>query len=111
MTPILLRLAGVFSLLVLSGTAVVGAPFAERIPFTQPDGRQIVLWGQGDEFTPCSRPWTATRSSSTTRLGAYEYADLSTDGDQLVSTGVAVGQGDPLALRLRPHLRINPEAR
>ena len=40
---------GVAILLILGHTAL-GAPFARKVPFTQPDGTKITLWGEGDEF-------------------------------------------------------------
>jgi len=97
-------------LLALVPVLAFGAPFAERIPFTQPDGSQIVLWGEGDEFQAVFETLDGYSVLFNHRTRAYEFARLSADGNQLVSTGAAVGQGDPVALGLKPHLRINREA-
>lgn len=35
---------------VLAAVSSFAAPFAQKVPFTQPDGTQIELWGEGDEF-------------------------------------------------------------
>ena len=77
--------------------AALGAPFAKKIPFTQPDGTQIVLWGQGDEFYAVFETLDGYTVMFNQQTKAYEYAGLSADGDQLISTGVAVGQGNPSA--------------
>ncbi len=41
---------GIALILLLGGAQALAAPFAKQIAFTQPDGAQIQLWGQGDEF-------------------------------------------------------------
>ena len=96
--------------LALGRVAALGAPFAEKIPFTQPDGTQIMLWGQGDEFYAVFETLDGYTVMFSQQTKAYEYAQLSADGDQLISTGVAVGGGDPATMGLRRHLRIKPEA-
>ena len=45
-----LRLAQVLMASLWIASSVWAAPFAKRIPFVQPDGTAIELWGQGDEF-------------------------------------------------------------
>ena len=102
-----LKLTGVTSVLILCQMVALGAPFTETIPFTQPDGTQIMLWGQGDEFYAVFETLDGYTVMFNQQTRAYEYAALSPDGDQLLSTGVAVGQGDPSALGLKEHLRIN----
>ena len=87
------------------------APFAEEIQFTQPDGTQIVLRGHGDEFYAVFESLDGYTVVFNHQTRAYDYANLSADGNQLVSTGLAVGRGNPAGLGLRPHLRINPAAR
>ena len=104
------KLAGLASLLLLCHVAALGAPFAEKVPFTQPDGTQIVLWGEGDEFYAVFETLDGYTVIFNQQTKAYEYAGLSADGEQLVSTGVAVGQGGPSALGLTPHVRINAKA-
>ena len=100
---------GVAALLVFCGLTVLGSPFAKRIPFTQPDGTPITLWGQGDEFYAIFETLDGYTVTFNQQSKAYEYVELSADGDRLVATGVAVGQGDPVALGLKQHVRLNPE--
>jgi|GEM_PF-576807 len=110
MKPTIPRLVGLASLLFLCRIAAPGAPFAEKVPFTQPDGTQIVLWGQGDEFYAVFETLDGYTVVFNQQTRGYEYAQLSADGEQLVGIGVAVGRGDPAALGLKPHLRINSKA-
>ncbi len=104
------KLALVTGLVVLCQMAAVGAPFAKKIPFTQPDGTQIMLWGQGDEFYAVFETLDGYTVMFNQQTKAYDYAGLSAGGDQLISTGVAVGQGNPAAMGLQQHLRIKSEA-
>jgi M6 family metalloprotease-like protein len=97
-------------LLALGHMTVLGAPFAEKMPFTQPDGAQIVLWGRGDEFYAVFETLDGYTVTFNQQTKAYDYASLTADGEELVSAGVAVGQGNPSALGLKPHVRIKPEA-
>ena len=101
---------GILALLILGALTAWASPFANQIPFTQPDGTAIVLWGQGDEFYAVFETLDGYTVVFHQPTQAYEYAQLSPAGDQLLSTGVAVGQGNPVALGLKQHLRINPEA-
>ena len=86
------------------------APFAETISFTQPDGTSIELWGQGNEFYAIFETLDGYSVVFDPTTKTYLYARLSADGNELVSTGVPVGKGDPKNLGLAKHLRIKPEA-
>ena len=86
------------------------APFAETISFTQPDGAQIELWGQGDEFYANFETLDGFTVVFDQDLQAYCYAELSGDESRLISTRVLVQAGDPEALGLDKHLRLGPEA-
>ncbi|MDO8683931.1 MAG: M6 family metalloprotease domain-containing protein, partial [Armatimonadota bacterium] len=107
----IMALAGrVLVLTLLTAATVQAAPFAKRIQFEQPNGERIELWGQGDEFYAVFETldgYTVVFDSATK---AYYYAKLSADGNDLLSTGLQVGQGDPTTLGLTPHLRANPQA-
>jgi len=96
-------------LLLLGGAAALAAPFAKQISFTQPDGTQIELWGEGDEFHAVFETLDGYAVVFDPATEAYYYAQLSPSGDDLVSTGMQVGKANPQALGLDKHLRIKPE--
>ena len=100
---------GVAILLILGHTAL-GAPFARKVPFTQPDGTKITLWGEGDEFYAVFETLDGYTVVFNPQTQAYDYAQLSADGGELISTGVVVGQGTPAATGWQQHVRINPES-
>ncbi|MFH0938004.1 MAG: M6 family metalloprotease domain-containing protein [Planctomycetota bacterium] len=87
------------------------APFAEKIPFTQPDGTQIELWGEGDEFYAVFETLDGYTVVFDPATRAYHYAILSPDGNELVASGTLIGKGNPAILVMAKHLRIKPEAR
>jgi len=62
----------------------LAAPFAENIPYTQPDGTSIVLFGQGDEFYADFETLDGYTVVFNPQTKAYEYADLSADGNELL---------------------------
>ena len=89
---------------VAQAAPVCGEEFAVK----QPDGTplQVRIWG--DEFYQVVESldgYTLIRDPDSTFIC---YAGLSADESELISTGVAVGQGDPAAMGLTPHLRITP---
>jgi M6 family metalloprotease-like protein len=86
------------------------APFSKEIPFQQPDGTAIRLWGQGDEFYAVFETLDGYTVVFDEGLRAYCYARLSDDERELLSTGVQVHLGNAQSLGLEPHLRIRPEA-
>lgn len=76
---------------------------------TQPDGRLVAVRIWGDEFYQVVESpdgYTLVRDAQT---GCISYADLSEDGNCLVSTGVVVPAAGQLDPALRRHLRI-PQA-
>ncbi|MCX7016427.1 MAG: M6 family metalloprotease domain-containing protein [Candidatus Sumerlaeota bacterium] len=88
------------------GNPVFGEPWKLR----QPDGSMVDVRIWGDEFYQVVESmdgWTLVRDP---RSLAICYARLSPDEADLLSTGVAIGQGDPAALGLPRHLRIRREA-
>lgn len=110
MKSLTLKIASLAVSIIFCCSATRGAPFAEQTTFRQPDGGQIVLWGEGDEFYAVFETLDGYTVLFNQQSRAYEYAQLSADGEQLILTGVVVGQGDPLAAGLKPHVRSNPEA-
>lgn len=112
MSPCYFFLLLLIGLAVLQGAGtVVAAPFAEQISFTQPNGKQITLWGEGDEFYAVFETLDGYTVIYNPATKAYDYARLSADRSALESTGLAVGQGDPAALGLAKRLRISQDAR
>jgi M6 family metalloprotease-like protein len=83
------------------------APFAKNVKYTQPDGSEIQLWGEGDDFYAIFETLDGYTVMFDAATRAYVYAAVSNDGSELVSTGVQVGQLRPAVLL--PHLRINRE--
>jgi M6 family metalloprotease-like protein len=100
----------ILGLIALAG-GLWAAPFAEKIPFVQPDGTAITLWGEGDEFYAVFETLDGYTVVFDTATKAYYYAGVSADGTRLVSTGLEVGKGEPKTLGLKPHVRISDQAR
>jgi len=97
-------------LLICVATSVLAAPFAEKIQFTQPNGTAIVLFGEGDEFYAVFETLDGYTVVFNQQTKSYDYAQLSTDGSTLISSGLMVGRGNPKTLGLALHLRINQAA-
>ena len=92
------------------GSAVWAAPFAKRFTYTQPDGTVLELWGEGDEFHAVFETLDGHTVVFDPQTKCYHYARLSADGADLEATGAVVGQANPRALGLQPHLRIAADA-
>ena len=103
-----IRLAGLFLVAALSLTA---APFRDLpISFTQPDGTQIELRGTGDEFHAVFETLEGYTVVFDPALKAYCFAQAGSGGS-LASSGVQVQRGNPVALGLAQHLRMDAAAR
>lgn len=96
--------------LFLTAVSLRAAPFAKTIQFQQPDGTQVELWGEGDEFHAVFEHNEYTVVFDPVRK-AYVYARLSANGAELIPTRLEVGKADPEASGLPKHLRITPESR
>jgi len=97
-------------LLTFLASTAMAAPFAKKIQFVQQDGTAIELWGEGDEFYAVFETLDGYTVMFDRSVKAYYYALLSPSGNELVSSGVLVGKGDPTTLGVTPHLRINRDA-
>jgi len=95
--------------LVCMATSALAAPFSENIPFTQPDGTAIKLFGEGDEFYAVFETLDGYTVVFNPLTKSYDYARLAADGSALISSGVMVGQGDPKKLGVPKHLRIGSD--
>ena len=89
---------------------LLAAPFEQTFRFQQPDGRGIELWGRGDEFHAVFETLDGYSVVFNSQTKAYEFAQLSADGNELVPSGIQVGKGRPESLGMAKHLRIHPEA-
>ena len=88
----------------------MAAPFAKTFLFDQPDGTAIKFWGEGDEFYAVFETLDGYSIVFDHASKAYVYASRSADGTELIPTNVQVGTGDPRALGLEKHLRMNSES-
>ncbi|MFO1476457.1 MAG: M6 family metalloprotease domain-containing protein [Verrucomicrobiota bacterium] len=85
------------------------APFAKQIPFTQPDGTKIQLWGQGDEFHADFETLDGYTVVFDPERRAYCFASASAGG-ALVSSGIPVGSMQTKSLAAPKHLRASAAA-
>jgi len=97
------------ALLLLTVQFSHAAPFEKTFNFKQPDGTQVELWGQGDEFHAVfeHNGYTVVFDPA---MKTYYYAKLSADGKELMSTGLVVGRDDPSGATLQQHIRISMES-
>ncbi len=90
-------------------TASAAPLWAEVVTIREPDGSSVEIRVWGDEFYSVGETldgYTIVRDRAT---GMLSYAELSADGTELVSTGVAAGEPAPQR-GLEKHIRITPEA-
>jgi M6 family metalloprotease-like protein len=87
--------------------AAWAAPFAKYFHFTQPDGTQLTLWGEGDEFHAVFETTTGYTVVFDRQKQAYYYAERAADGKNLVPTGVLAHQVAPVGLA--QHIRMAPD--
>ena len=90
----------------LHGDPVVGEVF----PFRQPDGTVVQVRVWGDEFYHVVESLDGHTLILDQTTKAACYARLSTDGNELLSTGVPVGSVQATDLDIPRHLRINPQS-
>jgi len=88
----------------------LAVPFTGMRNVTQPDGTQIELYTEGDEFyAHYEHDGHAVVFSQETQ--SYVYATLSADGSELLPTRLRAGMDDPAVLGLPRHQRITGESR
>jgi len=107
--PLSLFAVTLLSAAVLTAMRLAAAPFETTIPFVQPDGTAIEIWGQGDEFYAVFETPDGYSVVYDQATKAYAYAALSQDG-RLVPSALLVGKADPVAQGLEKHLRMAPVA-
>ena len=84
------------------------APFRGYFQFTQPDGYQLTVWGQGDEFHAVFETTTGYTVVFDPAQQAYFYAQRADDGKSLLSTGALAHATVPPGLAM--HVRMDPDA-
>jgi len=80
-----------------------------KIPFTQPDGTAVEIWGEGDEFYAVFEAMDGYTVVYDQASRAYVYATLSADGRELLPADIQVGKGDPRSLGVTKHLRLDKD--
>lgn len=104
----ILMMAGCVLMLWWPGGEARGVPFAKNFIFVQPDGTELKLWGEGDDFHAIFETLDGFTVVFEPSRKAYYYAQRAADGKALVSTGVPAHQGPPPGL-LR-HARMDQDA-
>lgn len=83
------------------------APFSKFFSYTQPDGTQLTLFGEGDEFQAVFETTNGYTVVFEPNTRTYYYARRMADGKRLVSMGVPAQF--PVPPGLAPHLRADRE--
>ncbi|MCP4590821.1 MAG: M6 family metalloprotease domain-containing protein, partial [bacterium] len=96
------------SLLATGPRASAAPTFGEVFELLQPNGSLVSVRIWGDEFYGVTETLDGYAVVRDPQTRFFCYAELSADGNDLVSTGVRLGQTVPAGLA--PHLRINPAA-
>jgi M6 family metalloprotease-like protein len=82
----------------------------ELFTVANPDGTEIQLRGWGNQFGAVFETLDGYTVVKDPESGYFNYADLSADRSDLVSTGVTVGAADPQTLGVPSHARIRRSA-
>jgi M6 family metalloprotease-like protein len=94
--------------LIFLSACVWAAPFSKNFHFTQPDGVQLTLWGEGDEFHAVFETTTGYTVVFNPKQKAYFYAKRAADGKSLKSSGVLAHK--PVPPGLLKHARMDKDA-
>jgi len=82
----------------------------EEFTFENPDGSTVVVRGSGNQFYAVFETPDGYTVVKDPESGFYQYAKLSEDKNDLIPSGVKVGEKDPASLGLAPKLRIRRQA-
>ncbi len=86
-------------------------PFnGQEFTFTQPDNTKIKVKGWGNQYYAVFETLDGFTIIENPDTGFYEYAARSNSGNELVSTGIKVGEQIPSTLQLVPKIRIDTAA-
>ncbi len=98
------------TLLLLTNKSHAAPVFGEVFDVHQPDGSSIEVRIWGDEFYQVYESldgYTLVRDPKSKEIC---YAELSADGNELVSTGISASKAKPDNLEIKRHIRINKQA-
>ena len=82
--------------------------YGEEFTFTQPDGSEIKVKGWGDQHHAVFETLDGYTVVKDPHTGYFTYADVSSDGEDLRSTGAPVGAALPRGMGLDRGLRVAP---
>jgi len=101
------------ALLLLAAAPVAAAPhYGARFDLRQPDGAIVPVLVWGDEFYQHIETLDGYTLVRDPAGGEICYAQLTPDGDALVSTGVRAAEGAAAVVPgLKPHLKVSAKAR
>jgi M6 family metalloprotease-like protein len=86
-------------------------PFhGKKFTFTQPDGTELQVKGWGNQRHAVFETLDGYTVVQDPTTGYFEYAAVTSDGDELESTGASPGGVDPKLLGLAAGARIKPAA-
>ena len=86
-------------------------PFSGKaFTFTQPDGTQLQVRGWGDQYHAVFETLEGFTVVQDPVSGFYQYAQLSSDHEDLKPTGMRAGAADPTLLGLAPGARVTRAA-
>jgi M6 family metalloprotease-like protein len=101
---------GILTILGIAARAWSMPAFGETFQLQQPDGSWLDVRIWGDEFYGVTESLDGFTLVRDPQNGYDCYAQLSADGNALISSGVPAGAAGRAALNIQPHLRIRPEA-
>jgi len=99
-----------FPVFLLTEDNYAAAVFGEIFDLRQPDGSMIKVRIWGDEFYQVIESLDGHTLVRDPMSREICYAELSIDGDELVSTGISASRLLPYNIQIEPHIRINKTA-
>src|SRR5687768_8991705 len=87
--------------------AQAGSRLIPEITFEQPNGSVIELRGEGNEYRAIYETLDGYTVLFAPEDRSYHYATVSANGEELVSSGLRVGEGRPETVGLVPGIRID----
>ncbi|ODA36634.1 M6 family metalloprotease domain-containing protein [Planctopirus hydrillae] len=86
----------------------MSVPFSgKEFTFAQPDGTALRVRGWGDQYHAVFETLNGYTVVEEPATGFYQYADVSTDGDDLMPTGARPRLVNPKNLGIKPGVRVS----